>query len=99
LHDKDCVRDLSAILNNYNDYPGDNPESDNKPLLQPSTQPIIKRPSNYLLKSRLGKFVAATGLTSTLVFSIYREHPEVYIVSDDDNEYKPVLLTRKKAFT
>jgi hypothetical protein len=34
---------------------------------------------------------------SSLVFPTYCEHPEVYIVSEDDDEYKPLLLTEKKA--
>ena len=73
IQDEDLDDDLSRILHNHNEHRDDNSESEDEPLRRPSRNTMGKRPSKDSFMSRLGKRVAATQLTPTLVQPL---HPE-----------------------
>jgi len=84
------------IPDNYNDRRDDISESDDEPVRRPSRKALGKRPSKDFFTSTLGKRVAATQLTPTLVLPLHPERLEVYIVSEEEDEREPAPLASKK---
>jgi len=84
------------IPDNYNDRRDDIPETDDEPVQRPSRKAMGNQPSKDSFTSTLGKLVAATQLTPTSARPLHPEHREVYIVSEEENEFEPAPLASKK---
>jgi len=87
---------LSTIPCNFNGHQDESSESDDKPLQWQSRKAMGKRPSNDSNTSTHGQWAATTQLTSTSAQPLFPECQEVSLVSEEEDEWGPVLLPSKK---
>ena len=88
--------ELSTIRDNYNDRGDDNSESDDQPVRWVSKKAMGMHPSRDSFMSTLGKQVAVTQLTPTLVQPLHPQCWEFNIVLEEEDEREPAQLASKK---